>query len=122
MQREVEYARANALFDRTMLVYVHSAASSPRTLTVTLNLPAGLKADSATRTLTLPAFGDANLYFRVQGRLAPGRHPVRAVATVNGKTVERRLRADRVFAHPAAPLLSPGARFSSRRSTRRSRI
>ena len=30
MQREVEYARANAPFDRTMLVYVHSAASSPR--------------------------------------------------------------------------------------------
>jgi LmbE family N-acetylglucosaminyl deacetylase len=85
MQREVEYARANALFDRTMLVYVHSAASSPRTFSVTLNLPTGLKTDSATRTLTLPAFGDANLYFRVQGRLAAGRHPVRAVATVNGK-------------------------------------
>lgn len=85
MQREVEYARANAPFDRTMLVYVHSGASSPRNVSVTLNLPAGLKTDSATRTLTLPAFGDANLYFRVQGRLAPGRHPVRAVATVNGK-------------------------------------
>jgi LmbE family N-acetylglucosaminyl deacetylase len=85
MQREVEYARANSLFDRPMLVNVHSGASSPRTLTVTLNLPAGLKADSATRTLTLPAFGDANLYFRVQGRLAPGRHPVRAVAMMNGK-------------------------------------
>jgi LmbE family N-acetylglucosaminyl deacetylase len=85
MQREVEYARANAPFDRTMLVYVHSAASSPRTFTVTLNLPAGLKTDSATRTLTLPAFGDANLYFRVQGRLTTGRHRVRAVATINGK-------------------------------------
>jgi LmbE family N-acetylglucosaminyl deacetylase len=85
MQREVEYARASALFDRTMLVYVHSGASTPRTVTVTLNLPAGVKADSATRTLTLPPFGDANLYFRVQGKLAPGRHPVRAVATVNGK-------------------------------------
>jgi hypothetical protein len=85
MQREVEYARANTLFDRTMLVYVHSGASTARTVTVTLNLPAGVKADSATRTLTLPPFGDANLYFRVQGRLAPGRHPVRAVATVNGR-------------------------------------
>jgi LmbE family N-acetylglucosaminyl deacetylase len=85
MQREVEYARANSAFDRTMLVYVHSGASAPRTVTVKLNLPAGLKADSATRTLDLPAFGDANLYFRVQGRLAPGRHVVRAVATVNGK-------------------------------------
>jgi LmbE family N-acetylglucosaminyl deacetylase len=85
MQREVEYARANAPFDRTMLVYVHSGASSPRTFTVKLNLPSGLTTDSATRSLTLPAFGDANLYFRVRGRLAPGRHPVRAVATVDGK-------------------------------------
>jgi LmbE family N-acetylglucosaminyl deacetylase len=85
MQREVEYARANVPFDRTMLVYVHSASSTPRTFTVALDLPAGLHADSATRTVTLPAFGDANLYFRVQGRLAAGRHPVRAVATIDGK-------------------------------------
>ena len=85
MQREVEYARANSAFDRTMLVYVHSGSSSPRSVSVRLNLPAGLTTDSATRTLSLPPFGDANLYFRVQGRLAPGRHPVRAVATVNGK-------------------------------------
>jgi len=49
-----------------------------------LNLPAGLRTDSATRTLTLPPFGDANLFFRVQGRLTTGRHAVRAVATLNG--------------------------------------
>jgi LmbE family N-acetylglucosaminyl deacetylase len=86
MQREIEYARANVPFDRTMLVYVHSGSSSPRDVSITLELPAGLTADSATRKLTLPAFGDANLYFHVTGRLATGRHRVRAVATVGGKT------------------------------------
>ncbi len=80
LQHEVEYARANAAFDRTMLVYVHSAAAVPRDVDVTLELPQGLGTDSATRHLSLKAFGDASLYFRVQGRLTTGRHEIRAVA------------------------------------------
>jgi hypothetical protein len=85
LQHEVEYARANALLDRTMLVYVHSAAASPRDVEVSLSLPDGLTADTATRHITLPAFGDASLYFRVQGKLAVGRHRLAATATSHGQ-------------------------------------
>ena len=85
LQHEVEYARANAAFDRTMLVFVHSAATTPREVDVTLVLPQGLAADTATRHVTLPPFGDASVYFRVQGRLATGRHQIQAVAMSQGE-------------------------------------
>jgi LmbE family N-acetylglucosaminyl deacetylase len=84
LQHEVEYARANAAFDRMMLVFVHSAAATPKDVDVSLVLPKGLTADSATRRVTLPAFGDANLYFRVRGRLAAGHDSVKAVAKTGG--------------------------------------
>ncbi|MDB4878270.1 MAG: LmbE family protein [Gemmatimonadetes bacterium] len=85
LQHEVEYARANAPFDRMMLVAVHSAATTPREVDVSLALPPGLKADSAKRHLTIPAFGDASVYFRVQGRLAAGRQKITATATSHGE-------------------------------------
>ena len=47
---------------------------------MSLVLPNGLTADSATRRVTLPGFGDANLYFRVQGRLAAGHDSIKATA------------------------------------------
>ena len=86
LQHEVEYARANAPLDRMMLVFVHSAAASPREVDVSLLLPKGLTADSATRRATLPAFGDANLYFRVQGRLAAGHDSIKAIAKTGNAT------------------------------------
>jgi hypothetical protein len=85
LEREVEYARANTPIDRMMLVFVHSAATAPRDVDVTLQLPAGLTADSATRRVALKAFGDASLYFRVRGRLAPGRDSIKAVASSHGE-------------------------------------
>ena len=85
LQHEVEYARANAPFDRTMPVFVHSAATTPRELAVSLVLPQGLATDTATRHLTLPPFGDASVYFRVHGRLATGRHQIQAVAVSHGE-------------------------------------
>jgi LmbE family N-acetylglucosaminyl deacetylase len=88
LEHEVEYARANAAFDRMMVVHVHSAATTARDVAVALTLPAGLTADSAVRHATIPAFGDANLYFRVKGRLAPGRQLIRAAASVNGAVFE----------------------------------
>ncbi|HEY9230235.1 MAG TPA: hypothetical protein VIP11_26525, partial [Gemmatimonadaceae bacterium] len=85
LQHEIEYARANAPFDRLMLVSVHSAATTPREVDVTLSLPRGLIADSATRHVTLKPFGDANLYFRLTGRLSPGRDSIVATATSHGE-------------------------------------
>ncbi len=82
LQHEVEYARAGAPFDRTMLVYVHSAAGAPRQVDVTLRLPDGLHADTATRHVSLEPFGDAHLYFRVKGVLAAGPHDIAASASL----------------------------------------
>ncbi|HEY2162390.1 MAG TPA: hypothetical protein VGH04_00285, partial [Gemmatimonadaceae bacterium] len=82
LQHEVEYARAGAPFDRTMLVYVHSAAGAPRQVDVTLRLPDGLRADTATRHVSLEPFGDAHLYFRVRGVLAAGPHDIAASASL----------------------------------------
>jgi LmbE family N-acetylglucosaminyl deacetylase len=86
LQHEVEYARANAPLDRMMLVFVHSAAASPRDVEVSLLLPKGLTADTATRRVTLPAFGDANLYFRIQGRLPAGHDSIKAIAKTGSAT------------------------------------
>jgi LmbE family N-acetylglucosaminyl deacetylase len=88
LQHEVEYARANAPIDRTMAVSVRSAATTPRDVDVSLTLPSGLRADSATRRVTLKPFGSASLYFRVQGRLAPGRHQIKATATAGDETFD----------------------------------
>jgi LmbE family N-acetylglucosaminyl deacetylase len=85
LQHEVEYARANHAFDRTMLVHVQSAATTPHVVDVTLALPAGLSADTATRRVDLAPFGEADLYFRVRGVLKAGRDSIRAVATSDGE-------------------------------------
>jgi LmbE family N-acetylglucosaminyl deacetylase len=86
LQHEVEYARANGPLDRMMLVFVHSAAATPRDVDVSLLLPKGLTADSATRRVTLSGFGDAHLYFRVQGRLAAGHDSIKATAKIGSAT------------------------------------
>ena len=53
---------------------------------MTLQLPAGLRADSATRTVTLPTY-DAirSATFTVRGELPAGRHTISVVAESNGK-------------------------------------
>ncbi|HEX7018393.1 MAG TPA: hypothetical protein VF159_00170, partial [Gemmatimonadaceae bacterium] len=80
---EVEYARANAPFDRMITVSVRSAATQPRDVDVRLTLPPGLRADSASRRVSLRPFGAANLAFRVRGTLAPGRYSIAATASTN---------------------------------------
>ncbi|MHB1862521.1 MAG: PIG-L family deacetylase [Gemmatimonadaceae bacterium] len=87
--REVEYARANTALDRREHLVVRSDASHERRVTVTLALPAGLTADSASRTLTLAPGEDANLYFRLRGTLRPGAHAISASATSDGQTFTR---------------------------------
>jgi LmbE family N-acetylglucosaminyl deacetylase len=83
---EVEYARAGVPFDRVYAVHLKSATSSPRGVSVTLSLPAGLRADSALRRAALEPFGAATLTFRVRGTLQPGRFNVSASAASGGET------------------------------------
>jgi LmbE family N-acetylglucosaminyl deacetylase len=85
MDREIEYARANTRLDRVEHVAVRSGWSSPRPVEVTLDLPAGLTADSATRHLRLAPGEDADLHFHVRGTLAPGMHTISASATSEGQ-------------------------------------
>ena len=86
MQHDVEYARANAALDRVMMVTVRSAATAPRDVDVSLALPNGLTADSAVRHVALQPFGDAKLFFRVHGRLAPRRDSIKAIAKSHGES------------------------------------
>jgi len=49
-------------------------------------LPAGLRADSATRTVALPEYGSVrSATFVVRGELPPGRHTIAVAAEANGK-------------------------------------
>ncbi len=82
---EVQYARAGVALDRQYDVHVTSATTSPRSVTVTLTLPAGLRADSVVRRAALDSFGTATLTFRVRGMLPVGRHTLSAMATSGGQ-------------------------------------
>ena len=86
LDREIEYAPAAAALNRELRVTVRSAADTVRAVRVALRLPAGLTADSAARTLTLPAGASRTVAFRVRGRLAAGRHVLRASAESEGET------------------------------------
>lgn len=85
LDREIEYARAGLALDRTVRVTVRSAVPADRDVTVTLDLPPGLTADSARRTVGVPAQGVATADFRVRGTLPVGRHEIGAVAELDGR-------------------------------------
>jgi hypothetical protein len=77
---EVEYARANAPFERTYNVRLHNASAAARGVTVTLAAPSQLKVDSLVRRVAIEPFSDAVLAFHVKGSLPAGRHVVSATA------------------------------------------
>jgi LmbE family N-acetylglucosaminyl deacetylase len=82
---EVQYARTGVPLDRLYDVHVTSATTAPRSVSVTLTLPAGLRADSLVRRAALDSFGSATLTFRVRGTLPAGRHVLGATATSGGQ-------------------------------------
>jgi LmbE family N-acetylglucosaminyl deacetylase len=86
LDRAIEYAPARTPLVRQLRVELRSAATAPRDVRVTLRLPAGLRADSASRAVKLPEYGAVrSATFTVRGELAPGRHTIAAVAEANGK-------------------------------------
>lgn len=89
LDRTAEYAPANVPIDRSVRVSLRSASGEARDAVVSLVLPAGLSADSASRTLSLPPFGARSVAFRVRGRLPAGHHAIRATATSGGETFTR---------------------------------
>jgi LmbE family N-acetylglucosaminyl deacetylase len=81
LDRSLQLAPAGAPLERVVRVQLRSAATDSRQARVSLRLPAGLRADSAARTVTLPRYGStATVEFRLTGTLSPGRHEVAAVA------------------------------------------
>jgi hypothetical protein len=86
LARAVELARANSPLDRFFNVTLRSAALKAEPVKVSLILPAGLTADSATRNVVVDSAGTRTLTFRVRGRLAPGNHTVEARAEAEGKS------------------------------------
>ena len=85
LEGEVQYARTGVALDRLYDVHVTSAAAAPRGVSVTLTLPAGLRADSVIRRVAVDSFGSATLTFRVRGTLPIGRHTLSVMATSGGQ-------------------------------------
>lgn len=71
LERTAEYERAAIPIDRLFRVYVQSMRAEPESAYITLDLPAGMKADSARRLVVLPPFGEHNVFFRLRGKLEP---------------------------------------------------
>ena len=84
--RQAELARAGVGGRRFFNVTVRSAFPTAREVKVSLNLPRGLTADSASRTVSVSPNGIRVVTFRVTGALPVGEHEVSAVATSGGKT------------------------------------
>jgi LmbE family N-acetylglucosaminyl deacetylase len=110
-----QFVPANINIDRDLLVRVRfTGDTTPRDVRVSLALPRGLVADSATRSTRLSG-RDAwrTLTFRVRGRLPAGVHRIDALAESNGETFRtgyevidyEHIRAQRVY-RPASTRLS----------------
>jgi LmbE family N-acetylglucosaminyl deacetylase len=80
LEKTAEYERASLPIDRLFRVFLSSSRIAPETLAVTIQLPPGLKADSARRTVILPALGSRNVFFRLRGTLPPFSDSVFAIA------------------------------------------
>jgi hypothetical protein len=86
LDRTVEYVPAGAPVDRAIQVLVRSGVDSSRDVTVSLQLPRGMQADSVSRHVTVPARGTRRVDFRITGALPPGEDTLRARAESNGAT------------------------------------
>lgn len=82
LDRPIEYMRANVPVVRELRVNIESAYATPESVTVTLQLPNGLTADSAKRVRVLsPQSPRATVVFTLRGKLYESRHELHAIAT-----------------------------------------
>jgi hypothetical protein len=86
LDTQVEYVPANAAVDRTIHVRLRSATTAARAVKVSLKMPKGLTADTASRTIQLAPLGAATVDFRVRGSLPVGSYTLAAVAESRGQT------------------------------------
>jgi LmbE family N-acetylglucosaminyl deacetylase len=80
----VAYVRAGVPVTRTVRARVQSAYPDRTPVTVALQLPAGMRADSLARPRLLPPGGVVEVTWTVRGTLPPGRHPVQVAVRHHG--------------------------------------
>ena len=88
LENSTELARANFPLERFFNVTLRSALLKSTPVTVTLKLPPGLTADSASRSIVVDSIRTRTVTFRVRGRLSPGVHQLGAVVSAGGRTYE----------------------------------
>jgi hypothetical protein len=86
LDQPTQFAVANADIDRVVNVRLAYADDAPRDVRVSLVVPKGLVADSATRTRKLNGYGaQVTVAFRLRGRLAVGDHRIDVIAESDGQ-------------------------------------
>jgi LmbE family N-acetylglucosaminyl deacetylase len=80
----VEYVPARTVITWPVAVTLRSAWPAAHDATVSLQVPKGLRADSAMRHVSLAAFGTRRVEFRVTGSLVSGSATLGATATADG--------------------------------------
>jgi len=87
LDQRVQYAPANMDFQREIVVHLRSVDVGARDARVSLNLPAGLTADSGSRAVRFDRYGDArDVVFLVRGRLPSGQHRIDASVSSGGES------------------------------------
>jgi LmbE family N-acetylglucosaminyl deacetylase len=86
LDQATELVRANSAWNQLIRVTLRSALGDSSPVTVTLSLPRGLTADSASRTVVMAPGGTQALAFRVRGSLPRGSHQISATASAAGKS------------------------------------
>jgi hypothetical protein len=71
---------------RAVRVLLRSASPDTVAVQVSLGLPDGLRADSASRTVVMPALGVRSVTFSIRGRLRAGAHTLTATARTDAGT------------------------------------
>ena len=80
LDRPAEYERAGLKIDRLIRVFLSSARTTPETLTVSIDLPRGLAADSVSRVVVVPPLSARSIFFRLRGMTTPGEDSIFVVA------------------------------------------
>ena len=88
LDQAVMMARANVPLNQIVRATLRSAYIDSTPASVSLGLPAGLSADSVTRTVTIAPGGTRTLTFRLRGKLPRGAQQITATASARGKTFQ----------------------------------
>jgi LmbE family N-acetylglucosaminyl deacetylase len=89
LDRTVEFVPAGRPIDREVRVRLRSASTADQNVRTRIRLPSGLRADSAERTVTLPAGATRQVVFRVRGEQRAGRDSIRVEAEVDGRRFDQ---------------------------------